>query len=168
MTKTFDNLPSNGYDTRRIVAIQQLDSCLKAVLDRSDSSIMRTVIKISGLFVLAMLVADVAYHQGYRTAERSARAELDKVTLRELIEDVDKICDRLGRAPLDQSEVESLLGRPIPRVHDEGLMGGRIERPVYYQKTAGDSYQLTYELMATDDWTYESINPEAGWVQSWY
>lgn len=129
---------------------------------------MRTLLKISLLFVLAMLVADVAYHQGYRTAERSAQAELDKVTLRELIKDVEKVCERLGHTPLDQTELESLLRRPLPSVHDEGLMGGRIERPVYYQRTTDNSYQLTYELMATDDWTYDSINPKAGWVQSWY
>ena len=148
--------------------MEQFGRRTNVVLDGSDLSIMRTVLKISLLFVFAVLVAGVAHNEGYRTAERSAQAELDKVTLRELIKDVERVCERLGRAPLDQTELESRLGRPMPSVHDDGIMGGRVERPVYYQRTADDSYQLTYELMATDDWTYDSINPEAGWVQSWY
>lgn len=129
---------------------------------------MRTVLKISLPIVLALLVADMAYHQGYRTAERTIQAELDKVTLRELIKDVQNICGQLGRAPRDQAELESLLQRPMPTVHDNDLSGGRNTRPVYYQRTADDSYQLTYELLATDDWTYDSRHPHAGWVQSSY
>ena len=72
------------------------------------------------------------------------------------------MCSR-GRAPADQTELESLLGRPLPNVHDN-----EFPRTVHYHRLDADRFQLHYELWATDDWIYDSAKPDAGWVQRWY
>ena len=115
------------------------------------------------------VVAWASYRCGYMTAERAYQAELDRVVLRELVMEAETIRARLGRAPRDQVELESLLGRPMPQVHDESLYFGGASRPqVNYRRTGDNSFQLQYELWATDDWIYDSTKPAAGWVQHWY
>jgi len=79
------------------------------------------------------------------------------------VQDVEAIRERLGRAPQDTQEVESLLGRSMPRIQD-----GNFESPIHYQRTGEDSFMLQYELWSTDDWIYDSTKPEAGWVQHFY
>jgi hypothetical protein len=76
---------------------------------------------------------------------------------------VNAVCDRLGRTPRDQAELEQLMGKPMPSVHDNGY-----PTPIHYQRTSDTSYLLQYELFATDDWIYDSRKPDAGWVQHWY
>jgi hypothetical protein len=118
------------------------------------------------LMVAAAVVGVVAwasYQCGYRHAERAYQAEFDRATLREIVKDVDAIRTRLGRAPKDQAELESLLGRPMPHVHDEGR-----PTPVNYRRTGDNSFQLQYKLWVTDDWIFDSTKPDAGWVQRFY
>ena len=115
------------------------------------------------------VLAWTSYRCGYATAERAYQAELDRVVLRELVTEAEAIRARIGRAPRDQAELELLLGRPMPQVHDAGLYFGGVSRPqVNYRRTGENSFQLQYELWATDDWIYDSTKPGAGWVQHWY
>lgn len=98
-----------------------------------------------------------------RLAEIRRLAEQDKITVRQIIIDVDAACKLLGRTPKDQEELELVMGKRMPMVHDSGY-----PTPISYWRTSDTSYQLRYELWATDDWIYESQNPGAGWVQHWY
>jgi len=129
--------------------------------------------RLDVILAVAMSVTAVAwasYLWGYGTAERAYQAELDRVVLRELVMETEAIRARLGRAPRDQAELESFLGRPMPLVHDESLYfgGGASRSQIHYSRTGDNSFRLQYELWATDDWIYDSTKPAAGWVQHWY
>lgn len=114
------------------------------------------------LSVIVLTVARVSYQFGRQNVRREYDALLDQIVLRELVKDCEALTKRLGRPPTDQAELESLLGRPLPVVHD-----GSLEAPVSY-RSYGDHFQLQYELWATDDWIYDSARPDAGWVQHFY
>ena len=120
------------------------------------------------VFALAfsVIVGWASYWSGYRDGRRAVHPDLAKVVLRELIRDTEAACRHLGRAPVDQAELESLLGRPLPCVHDSDLSG--LPTSVHYLRLDINRFQLKYELIATDDWVYDSAKPEAGWVQCWY
>jgi hypothetical protein len=116
--------------------------------------------------LLAIPVAGFTCVAKQRSAWREKLAQLDKQdveTLKQLVDDVESIREELGRTPGSQSELESILGRPLPKVHDGGY-----PTSVNYRRTGEDSYTLQYELWATDDWIFDSANPDAGWVQHFY
>ena len=124
---------------------------------------------VSRVVLAALVLAGVAwasYQLGLSHSEEEHHAELNHITLRELVWATDAIRTRLGRAPHDQEELERLLGRPLPFVYDDSW--GGMKAPVHYRRTGDNSFQVHYELMATDDWTYDSTKPAAGWVQSYY
>jgi hypothetical protein len=125
---------------------------------------IRTLLIVTA--ILAVPIAGISYLVHRRNAwlaEVEQRAEQDPITVRQIVLDVDAVCERLGRAPKDQTELESLMGKPMPNVHDNGY-----PIPIHYVRTSESSYMLQYELSATDDWIYDSTKPEAGWVQHWY
>jgi hypothetical protein len=98
-----------------------------------------------------------------KEAELARLAELDKATLIAIVRDAEAIRAKLGRAPMDQEELVSLLGRPMPVIHD-----GAYPTPISYHRSGENSFLLQYSLLATDDWIYDSNKPTAGWVQHWY
>jgi hypothetical protein len=100
---------------------------------------------------------------GFRQGQQTYQPELDSLIRREIVRETETVRAKLGRSPLNQAELEALLGHPMPCVHEEGKLVS-----IDYRRTGENSFQLQYELWATDDWTYGSTNPEAGWVQSWY
>src|SRR4029079_8102749 len=102
-------------------------------MTRTSNSNQPHVILLAAAFVA--VVAWASYQWGYRDAERVYQAELDRVTLRELVMAVESIRARLGRAPRDQAELESLLGRALPNVHDEGR-----PTPVHYGRTGENGF----------------------------
>jgi hypothetical protein len=87
----------------------------------------------------------------------------DAETVKQIVIDVEEVRAKLGRSPESQAELESLLGRKLPKVHDDGY-----PTPINYWRTDENSYRLQYELWATDDWIFDSKNPDAGWVQHFY
>lgn len=87
----------------------------------------------------------------------------DAETLKQIVIDVEDVRAKLGRVPDSQEELETLLGRKLPKVHDNGY-----PTPINYWRISSDSYRLQYELWATDDWIFYSSNPGAGWVQQFY
>jgi hypothetical protein len=101
--------------------------------------------------------------EALRQAEAKRLLELDNKTRATIIDDVESVQSKLGRAPKDQAELVSLLGKPMPVVHDNGHPA-----PIIYLRTGVNSFILKYELWATDDWIYNSDKPKAGWVQHWY
>jgi hypothetical protein len=109
------------------------------------------------------LISYVARRQAIRRTELERLKELDAVTLHNLVKEVEAIRTQIGRAPRDTDELESLLGKPMPAVHDNG-------RPTStrYIRTSENSFILQYGLWATDDWIYDSSKPQLGWVQHWY
>lgn len=126
---------------------------------------------LAWLVVLAWVVVGavlgvgwVAFWVGHYRGEQVHHAELNRLQMRQVAHDVEGVRTRLGRAPHHETELESLLGRPLPQMYDEG---GR-RAPLSYYRTGDDSFILKFELWATDDWTYDSTKPEAGWVQSFY
>ena len=115
---------------------------------------------------IGLLSAGVAYANRRQEAKRARLAQLDeqdRVTLVSIVEEVEAIRRKLGRAPLDQAELVSLLGQPMPVVHD-----GETPCPISYYRTGENSFLLQYEHWATDDWIYDSKTSAAGWVQHWY
>jgi hypothetical protein len=118
------------------------------------------------ILVASLCLASVSFvrqRAARRAIELTRLAQLDKVTLQQVVKDVEGIRDKIGRAPKDKGELESLLGRPLPVVHDNGH-----PTPILYRLTGRDSFQLMYTLWATDDWVYDSKQPDAGWVQHYY
>jgi hypothetical protein len=119
-----------------------------------------------GIVPIALCAAVAGYfvrQQERREAALARFAELDKVTVVEIVKEVEEICVRLGRSPKDEAELEAILGRPMPVVHD-----GIHPTPIFYYRTGEKDFKLKYELWATDDWVYDSTAPQAGWVQHWY
>jgi hypothetical protein len=99
----------------------------------------------------------------FRQDETKRLLNLDNKTRAAIISDVNSVRSNLGRAPVDQAELESLLGKSMPVVHD------RLHPvPIIYERTGRNSFILHYELGATDDWVYDSEKPNAGWVQHSY
>ena len=96
-------------------------------------------------------------------AEVKRRADQDVFTVKQIVIEVDAAYQTLGRAPKDQAELESVIGKSMPNVHDNGY-----PTPIHYMRTSETSYLLQYELWATDDWIYDSTKPQAGWVQHFY
>jgi hypothetical protein len=125
---------------------------------------------LRGLLVVVSLIALCAGAVGLlnrrearRKAELAKLAELDKTTVVVIVKDVEAVRAELGRAPKDEDELETLLGRKMPVVHDNGH-----PTPINYRRTGNNSFMLQYELWATDDWIYDSTIPQAGWVQHYY
>jgi hypothetical protein len=121
-----------------------------------------TVISVC-IWLVSSVVAYLSNLESRRQNELTRLAILDKATLVAIVDDVEAVRAKLGRTPNDKSELEALLGRPLPFVHDNGN-----RRPINYFKTGINSFMLQYELWATDDWIYNSDDPKAGWVQHWY
>ena len=116
--------------------------------------------------IFAVPVAGLSYLLHCRNAclvEVERRTTQALHTVQQIAIDVEKLCKKLGRAPKDQEELESLIGKSLPNVHDNGY-----PTPIHYWQTGDTSFMLQYELWATDDWIYDSAKPEAGWVQHWY
>ena len=125
---------------------------------------LRTLIVIVTLVALPLgLIAYVNHRNALRRIELKRLAQKDKITVNTIVEKVEAIRAHLGRAPEDEAELESLLGEPMPVVHDNGYPS-----PINYQRIGQDSFLLQYELWETDDWIYYSTKPESGWVQHWY
>lgn len=115
---------------------------------------------------LSLVIACIAYvllkrNAWLQTIEQQKQQDL--ITAKQVIKDVDRICQMLDRAPQDQAELELHLGRKLPNMHDDG-----VPRPIHYLRTGERTYLLQYELFATDDWIYNSSKPSAGWVQQYY
>jgi hypothetical protein len=115
------------------------------------------------LAILSLLIGMLHRREVARQVEMQRLAELDRVTVASIVDEVEAIRVGLGRAPNDEAEVESHLGKPMPVVHD-----GKYPTPINYSRTGENSFILQYELWATDDWIYNSENPSAGWVQHFY
>ena len=64
------------------------------------------------------LIAYVARQNVRRQAELNQLKKQDASTLAALITELNSICSRIGRAPKDTEELESLMGKPLPKVHD--------------------------------------------------
>lgn len=118
---------------------------------------------LSGATWLLWLLVGVGSIGAEREAEQVRRAAEDPIKLQKLIDDTNAVVQRLGRTPEDQAELVAELGYPLPKVLD-----GSTESPVSYQRYTDSRFILHYELWATDDWTYDSSKPAAGWVQSYY
>ena len=74
-----------------------------------------------------------------------------------LVRDAEAIRAKLGRAPEDQTELEGLLGKPLPAfLHEYGAS------EIRYRKTGVNSFHLWYSYW--DPWYYDSNTPNAGWV----
>ena len=124
--------------------------------DRTQTLVKYAVITLSVLYFVAVFsVLGVAHHR--RQVEIDRLAELDRVTLWNIVREVDTICDELGRVPQDQEELEALMGKPMPHTH-------RYTHPVkmLYYRTGDNSYFLT-SFSTSGMRLYTSDRPEAGW-----
>lgn len=125
---------------------------------------MRALLLVVTIMALLAAVISQLYRADAREKARlSELAALDKKTTAGIVNDVEAIRAKLGRAPKDEDELEAILGRPLPMVHDNGH-----PTSINYRRTGEDSFMLQYELWATDDWIYDSTAPQAGWVQHYY
>jgi hypothetical protein len=73
-----------------------------------------------GVTVIALLLGIVGYftqRAAIRRSEPERLAKLDNATITEIVKEVEAIRLKLGRAPQDQEELETFLGKPMPVVH---------------------------------------------------
>jgi hypothetical protein len=115
---------------------------------------------VSIAFTICIVVLFTISHlvQSRRT-EIHRLAEVDQVTLRDLVREVNAICDHLGRIPKDQEELESLMGRLMPHTH-------RYTEPMevrYHRRT--DNIYVLSSFTTSGMKEYASSNPEDGWVE---
>lgn len=100
-------------------------------------------------------------------ARRLKVAQLEKQdaeTLKQIVIDVEEVRAKIGRVPESQAELETLLGRKLPYIHDR-LYPSVRPMPINYWRTDDDSYKLQYELQVTAYWIFDSRDPGAGWLQ---
>jgi hypothetical protein len=119
-------------------------------------------------FIVGLVSAWARYsirQEALRRAEEARIMALDKATVSTIVREVEAIRAKLGRAPVNEDELETLLGKEMPVVHEYGQE--RIKWPISYRRTGDDSFRLHYEQWDTDDWIYDSTIPNAGWVQHW-
>lgn len=122
----------------------------------------RAFVNCAGALVSVLAAVSFLFALGVALQRREAKierlAELDRVTLRNLVTEVNAICDELGRAPQDEEELETLLGKPLPDTH---WRTSPIK--VCYHRRGDNAYELRI-LNTSGMRTYSSDKPENGWV----
>jgi hypothetical protein len=96
-----------------------------------------------------------------RQAEHDRHLALDREIADSLIVEIESLRAKLGRAPKDIRELESLLGRPMPKTYAYGE-----EYPINYFCKPDGTYRLDYNTESWNSQTYESSNPKAGWFET--
>ena len=120
----------------------------------------------TALFVASILLGALSLwmqREVRRQRELESLAKLDAETRQQIVKDVEAIRLKLGRAPKDEAELVSLMGKPMPMVHEESK--DKIFRINYYQ-TGEHDYRLSHLCWSTpgDYLIYESKTPKAGWL----
>jgi hypothetical protein len=125
---------------------------------------LRSLLAFITVLSIPLGILAFIYHRSVqREAELARLAKVDAATVLAIVEDVEAVHAKLGRAPKDQEELESHLGKQMPHVHDHGY-----PTPIMYWRTGENSFILQYELWDTDDWIYDSRQPNSGWVQHYF
>lgn len=131
------------------------DSGFDAELTRSS---------LPALLILATLAAiafvAVAYVRIKATRERAALERLqqeDEVARDNIAKDVIDLQSRLGRLPESESELVTLLGRPMPKVHVQNTTV-----PIHYERR-GQSFRLVHQSDDHDYRVFDGSNPTEGW-----
>lgn len=115
-----------------------------------------------GIIIIATIGTGISYVKQRVALEEWAtarQAESDRKALAQLASESIAIRDRLGRAPNDLAELESLLGRPIPPYHNKGV----TLTLDYYRK---NSQEFSFKGYPYPGWLlrFESDNADAGWI----
>jgi hypothetical protein len=119
--------------------------------------------------VLAAVVAGAQRISARKKAEIARLTEQSDRTKVRIVQRIEAIRAQLGRVPRDQTELEELLGEPMPAAYEDG-----IAEPIGYRKTGASRYQLMYTSYYDDDWNYDSdwiydsAAPKAGWVHHYF
>jgi len=113
---------------------------------------------IFALFCLAVFTY-VRRQLAIERAEFVRLAELNQATLAQLVSDVDDACARLGRAPIDQTELEMQFDEPLPKINAHGAL-----MPIRYVRKSEYDYYLSYFSMA-GHMRYDSDQREFGWTK---
>jgi hypothetical protein len=115
---------------------------------------------------IILLGSSLAVYANHRIdAQRDLQEQLDrldKFTATSIVDEVENVCAQLGRAPGDEAELELLLGKPMPVVHDYG-----VATFIEYMPTGDTSFALQYQLWDTNKWVYDSKKSDKGWIQHW-
>lgn len=97
-------------------------------------------------------------------AERVRQLELNE-TLNErtratIVNEIEALRKQLGRVPKNQSELQSLLGIPLPPI-----VGSYGNSEIYYTATSSDGFCLNYRNPDSfRSWSYDSNRPNVTWV----
>jgi hypothetical protein len=89
----------------------------------------------------------------------SVRNELVKSTA---IEQIEELRQKRGQLPINQKQLEELLGAKLPGIW---LMGR--DEPLRYVWVSPSRYYLTYSSVVDDNWIYDSETSSHGWFQVW-
>jgi hypothetical protein len=68
-------------------------------------------------------------------AEVERLAKVDEATRNQIVQDVEAVRAKLGRVPKDQTELEIVMEKPMPKVHPGGYPTN-----VYYFRKSDDTY----------------------------
>jgi hypothetical protein len=122
---------------------------------------LRRLLALVAVVSACMAIVSHLYRAHAREQARLVKLkESDKETVIAIVKEVQAIQTKLGRAPKDTEELEALLGKPMPFVHDNGH-----PTQINYHRADTNRFYLQYWLTVGDDWIYDSAKPKAGWVQ---
>lgn len=132
------------------------DSGFDAELTRSSLPAVLVLATLAAIVFVA-----VAYFRIQSAHERAALERLqheDEATREDIVNVVMELQTRLGRPPESESELVTLMGRPMPKVHLES-----ITVPIHYEQH-DRSFHLKHQSLDHDFNVFDGNNPTAGWV----
>ncbi len=119
--------------------------------------------RITAIGLMAIAIGGVVFAppvlSTYRQAWIDAQNRENAAHMQTAIDEVEALCTRLGKTPLDEGELTRLLGHPLPGITRYGS-----ELKIRYRRIAPGQFQLEY--FDWDIYTYDSANPSAGWVRT--
>lgn len=148
-----------GFCGTIILAISGLCFLVAAVKQEHARRVRGNVLAFAATVVawFTWLIVGLGSIGAMHRAEEARRSVEDAQVLRQLVDDTQRITRELGRAPENEQELATLLGRSLPTVYDDGG-----ESPIYYQRTRTDEYSFIYTTWSYN-YVYESSRPDAGW-----
>jgi hypothetical protein len=106
-------------------------------------------------FLEVVPLAEDALH-----ARMARRHDQNAATMQKLVDDVDAVCARLGRAPESEGELAALLGGAMPQID----LGSTVS-PIHYSRLSPDRFQLRFGNANWNISVYDSQTPKRGWYE---
>jgi hypothetical protein len=122
---------------------------------------LRAVFYVTAAAALFTALLAALDHHVERQKVEELRISKENQAIREsIVLEVEAVRARLGRAPADQSELEVILGRPLPSVSEYGH-----ELSIRYHTEGANDFILEHLSFGNGDYlNYHSNAANAGWT----